>query len=536
MIAVSNGWVNAHKETLLPEMFLEITCEATDPSLQEDATVSTNNEAYFSETAELVNDTDKDQETIASLELGLWGLDGTFSYLDDDIEDPGYVSSSVSLASNSTFSTVPTIEISFPTLRQVLIPGLTITWSEAYGEWATQFRVTSYNGDVQLNQVVVTDNTSITTQVWMDMVDYTRITIEILAWSHPNHRARCTDIFLGIKSVYYKEDLMGFEHTQSADLLSAVLPKNEITFRLRNEDNRWNPDNPTGVEQYLLEQQEIKVRYGMTVDGQTEWIKGGTFWLSEWSTPHNGLEATFVARDAIEFMNQTYTGTFNGTLYEIAVAAFEQADLPALDTGEQRWSVEGAMLEAYSVDLSADPPELTIAEVLQMVAHAGNCVFYQDRDGVVRIEPWNTAYSGFMIDQHVSYSHPEYEFTKPVKSISVGYGDERAVVAVADRGEIQTVDNEFITGRTHALAVGEKAREILESRKVISGDFRADVRLDALDPIIVTSKYATNIVAITDVSYSTTGGAFRGTYTGRVVSLALQTEARYSGEFYVGEI
>lgn len=536
MIAVSNGWVNAHKETLLPEMFLEITCEATDPSLQRDANVSSNNEAYFSETDAVIYDIDKKQETIASLELGLWGLDGTFSYLDDDIGDAGYVSASVSLANNNTFSTTPTIEITFPTLRQVLIPGLTITWSEAYGEWATRFRVTVYNGDIQLNQRTVVDNQSITSTIWMDMVDYTRITIEILEWSHPNHRARCTDVFLGIKSVYYKEDLMGFDHTQSADLLSASLPKNEITFRLRNEDNRWNPDNPTGVEQYLLEQQEVRLRYGMTVDGQTEWIKGGTFWLSEWSTPHNGLEATFVARDAIEFMQETYTGPMTGTLYDIAVAAFEQADLPSLATGEQRWYVTGGMLEAYSVDLSEDPPEMTIAEALQMVAHAGNCVFYQDRDGVVRIEPWNTNYSGFMIDQHVSYSHPEYEFTKPVKSVSVAYGEDRAVVPVADRGEVQTVDNEFITTRPHALAVGERAREILESRKVISGDFRADVRLDALDPIIVTSKYATNIVAITDVSYSTTGGAFRGSYTGRVVSLALQTEDRYSDEFYVGEI
>jgi len=35
---------------------------------------------------------------------------------------------------------------------------------------------------------------------------------------------------------------------------------------------------------------------------------------------------------------------------------------------------------------------------------------------------------------------------------------------------------------------------------------------------------------------STTGGGFKGTYSGRVVSLALQTEKFYSGEIFVGEI
>ena len=61
------------------------------------------------------------------------------------------------------------------------------------------------------------------------------------------------------------------------------------------------------------------------------------------------------------------------------------------------------------------------------------------------------------------------------------------------------------------------------------------MRLDCLDPIIVTSKYASNVIAVTEVRYSTTGGAFRGKYTGRVVSINLEPEIKYSGEFYAGE-
>lgn len=536
MVPVSNGWIAAHQQTLLPETFVEITYAATDPSLQEDAVVTANSETYYSDASGLVNGLDRRGTKLATLEQGVWGLDGTYEYLSGVPRDPGYVSAVVSNADCSFTSTIPTITISFPLVRTEVIPGLTITWSTTYNEWATEFRVTAYNVGAVVAQTTVTDNASLSSILWLAMENFTRITIEVLKWSHPNHRARCSDIFLGVTTVYHKDDLMGFEHSQTVDLLSAALPKNEITFRLRNDDDRWNPDNPTGIERFLLERQELRVRYGMTVDGETEWIKGGTFWLSEWSTPANGLEASFTARDLIEFMGEEYTGPRSGTLYEVAVAAFTQAELPTQDSGDEHYVVH-SVLQNYTTDFSADTAAYTIAQILQMVAHAGNCVFYSDRDGVVRIEPWSTEYSGYMIDQSISYAHPEYSFNKPLKAISVGYGeDQRAVVTVADRGEVQTVDNVLLATREDALRVGEKAREILESRKTLSGEFRADLRLDALDPIIVTSKYASNIIAITDIQYSTTGGAFKGSYTGRVVSLALQTEKLYSGEIYAGEI
>ena len=536
MIAVSSGWVAAHKETLLPESFVEITYAATDPDLQKAATVAATSEEYFSNSSELTDGTDKQSEKYGSLEHGLWGLDGTYSYLTDEVVDPGYVSDVVSGADGSFTDAIPLISINFATVRQEAIPGLTITWSDAYNEWAVDYRVTAYKGSTQIAQTTVKGNTGVTSTVLLGMSEYSRVAIEILKWSHPNHRARCIKVFMGIRTIYTKDDLTGYTHSQSADLLSAVLPKNEISFSLRNEDNRWNLDNPTGVERYLLERQEIKVRYGMRVDGEIEWIKGGTFWLSEWSTPANGLEAMFTARDALEFMGEVYEGIRSGTLYNIAVAAFEQANLPLLDNGDVRYVVSET-LRTITTDFAIDTQEYTVAEILQMVAHAGNCVFYQDRDGVVRVEPWNVSYSGYVIGATNSYAHPEAALSKPLKAIAVNYGEDlKAIVQVADRGEVQTIENPLLNTETDALRVGERAREILESRKTISGEYRADVRLDALDPIIVASKYASNAVAITDISYSMSGGgAFHGNYTGRVVSLVLQTDVLYSGEIYAGE-
>ena len=67
------------------------------------------------------------------------------------------------------------------------------------------------------------------------------------------------EIQFGIEKVYTKDDLLGFEHTQSVDLLSATLPHSSIKFELRNDDGRWNPDNPKGFEKYLMEQLVLNV-------------------------------------------------------------------------------------------------------------------------------------------------------------------------------------------------------------------------------------------------------------------------------------
>ena len=55
------------------------------------------------------------------------------------------------------------------------------------------------------------------------------------------------------------------------------------------------------------------------------------------------------------------------------------------------------------------------------------------------------------------------------------------------------------------------------SGQTISGEHRADPRLCALDEVVVESKYDENVVVITEIKYSTTGGAMKGTYSGRVM-------------------
>ena len=513
MITVSEGWKEAHTQRLLPETFIEISYSVTEPGLQQEADATANMEESYSDTKRITSTLTVDREKYNSLEWNFWGLDGSFSYFDGTPNYPGYVASELA-DDDAIFSALPTMEIRFQNLHSELIPGVTITWTETFSEWAARFRVIAYSGTNIVAEKLVEDNSSPLSQVWLDLEGYDKLVIEVLKWSHPQHRARIARVFLGIRAIYTKNDLLGYTHVQSVDLLSAALPKNEIVFRLRNEDSRWNPENPTGAERYLMERQEVNVKYGMTVNGETEWIDGGHFWLSGWATPANGIEASITARDLLEFMSEKYTGRMEGQLYYIAVDAFRQANLPVAEAGNSRYFIHDSLLE-HGATITGDN---TIAEVLQKVAHMACCVLYQDRNGVIRLEPRSTLLSDYAIRREMSYSHPEFEISKPLKAVEVSYGEgESYLLSVSPSGEVQTVNNDFIQTEADAQRVAEETASVLRGRKTLSGEFRADPRLDALDIVTVESKFATNPVVISEIEYSTTGGGFHGRFTGKVV-------------------
>ena len=535
MIAVSNGWLAAQSETLQPETFVEITSVVTEPGLQEDAVVTSTDEAVFSDTASIVFENRYERTPYRTLEYGQWGLDGSITHFLEDVENQGYVSNTYS-NENGYFAQNPVIRINFSRIHSDLIPGITITWSEAFDEWASDFKVTAYNSDGIVAQATVVGNTDVKSIVWFDLIGYSRIEIEIIKWCLPHHRVRCDYVSLGVERTYTKDDLLGFEYSQLVDLLSAELPSSSVMFRLRNDDNQWNPDSPQNIEKYLLEEQKVRVRYGMDIEGKTEWISGGTFWLSEWNTPANGLEASFTASDIFSFMTDPFNDPFEGNLYDLAELVFGYVKLTTPVRSGLVYHIDESLKEIEVKPIEANSG-YTMAEMLQLVAHAGRCVLYQDREGVIHIEPRSTTYSGYKIDPFVSYTHPEYTIGKPLRAVAVSYGeDQKLQVEVDIRGEVQTIDNPLIATEADARAVAETARDVLTNRKVISGDFRSDLRLDALDNIIVASKYAANVIHVTEVRLSTTGGGFRGTYVGRVGSTTLDTVKRYSGEFYLNEI
>jgi hypothetical protein len=112
-----------------------------------------------------------------------------------------------------------------------------------------------------------------------------------------------------------------------------------------------------------------------------------------------------------------------------------------------------------------------------------------------------------------AYDHPEFTLSKELKSVRVNGG--QGVAAHSETGMIQEVSNPLIVDGTTANAVAAWCADCLKNRKTLSGSFRADPRLDALDKVTVVSKYSSSPVYITNIKYEY-NGAFRATYEGRV--------------------
>lgn len=513
MIDVSNAWKAAHLETLVPVSDIRIEYNVTDPGVQDEAvSTATTTEETYSSVADVVNEESLNEPLYATLEHNSWILNASRSALSETLPTTdGFISSNLSGA-DGEFTEVPTIVITFGQVHTNHVPGISVTWSRTYEEYATRFRITVYNGETVVKSVLVEDNRSVSVNVWEAISGYDKIVLEILEWCKPYRRARLMEVLIGIKQVYTKADLMGFTHEQDADLLSGTLPKNSIVFELDNSDNRWNPDNPVGTEQYLIQRQTLIVRYGLLINGEMEWIRAGTFYMSEWDTPSNGITASFTARDLLEFCTEAYTGPRSGSLLTIAQSALEQSGIDAEDVALSE------TLGDIQTDFSEDDAENTCAEILQMVANAGQCCIWQDRNGVLHIEPLNTELTDYVIGEMKNglsnaYDHPEFALSKELKSVRVNSG--QGIATNSETGAVQEVSNPIITDEATANAVAEWCKECLKGRKTLSGTFRADPRLDVLDKVTVVSKYSRSPVYITSIKYDY-NGAFRGTYEGRV--------------------
>lgn len=427
------------------------------------------------------------------------------------------------------FETPPTLALNFTKSFPELIPGITITWSATYHEWAEAFQVEAYHGE-RLLFFKTMENSGPVSVVAGDISGYDKFVIRILKWCRPYRRARVESIFLGVIKTYGKEVLMSFSASMAVDPLSAALPKSEISFSISNVNGEYNPDNPQGAEKYLMERQEVTVQYGYKLDGETEWIPGGTYYLSKWETPQNGITASFTARDALEFLNDIYTGPAVGTLLSITEACFQQADLPVMQDGSPRWEADSSLGE-IGVPENVDLSKQTIAQVLQYVANAGCCVFYQGRDGKVRIKPLQALLSDYSIDRFNSYENSEISLSKPLKSVNINNG--QLLWTVGRAGETQPLSNPLVS-QQHAPAVAAWVAEYLQNRRTLTGSFRADPRLDPLDLVENENQFAKSTVLVTEVKF-TYNGAFRGSYKGRSVNTA-RAYFYYAGDLYAGEV
>lgn len=588
MIAVSDAWKNAHTQMMLPESFVEITMGVFDETVT--GKVTGTNEADFSNSSAVINNENYDTSTkYAFLEHNLWSLDGSRVVMTDinSYNPPAYVSKD---------DTYGSFSISLTETSTNQIPGLIIKWSDEFDSYATKFTVGhKANGHIYNKSVI--DNNSNVSVIDLPISNYYSVNITVDEWSHPDQRIRIDSILFGHQIVFTKDAIISYSHEQSGSPLGTELSKNAIEFEVDNSDGRWNPLNPSGMSQYLYERQKVKVRYGLDTVSGVEWIPGGTFYLSEWKAPSNGISATFTARDVFEFMlNDTYSRPYidgvtvsDGRVYlskddavytnsdthlvtvlpsGTSVKVYEKSvwypegtgDNPE-DPGVMVYRIDQGWLWADYVQitsttdlfvdmssaLSACVPsdvimiagdeitigvsaptairEMNTSEFVQQCVASYGITAWQNAEGMLLLMSPNTTLSEYVIPANTSYAHPEVELAKPLRRVNMVQhylfsSDTKTIpYEVNSSGEDITVDCAYLwyyDNRTDNLAA--KYINWWKHREVVSGEFRADPRLELFDVVQVETKYGVlSPVMITYIKY-TYNGSFRGTYEGKVIA------------------
>jgi hypothetical protein len=602
MREVSDAWKEAHNRVILPETFVEISLSVMDTTVT--GSVSCDEESAFSKKSKILNQQNITvSKTYAFLEHNLWTLDGSKSILPDDTSysPPGYVS-------DNDGNVVLTVNVTSATTT---IPGFTITWSSEYDTYATEFIVDVKKDGVVVGTATVTNNSSNVSAVDLPVSDYDSVIITVLGWSLPEQRRRIDSILFGQKLVFGKNEIMSYSHEKSGDPLGAELTQNIIEFSVDNSDDRWNILNPTGMGRYLFNRQPLEVRYGLDVDGTVEWIYAGTFYLTEWKAPPDGVVATFVARDFMEFLlNETYSRgylaakTSGSTRVYSTSDAVQSADFPS--DGTEKLTLEsGTVVNVYERSTNpnvfgvfgydgdslvvsqlrvyrikegwVDSSNITItdnmlytdireamrksalktltwsyatglkngtrpiaieetnaAEFIQSCLFSCGYTLWEQSDGRILLHSplanQYTTLSDYTIPLEWSYVHPYVELAKPLKKFGITYrkrfdlGTGTAWYTVNDEGDSLLIDCPFAWDNSALSSMVQKYKDWWGVREIVSGEFRADPRLDLFDVVTVETKYG-NIspIMITYLKY-TYNGSFKATYEGKALNAVATTE------------
>ena len=517
MVEVSDRWKEKFNETLVPESFVEITCGITEPGINKKATIVTSSAAPFSTFHNIALSDNASISRYSTGEPNLTVLDGSCNIVPSS---PPYGTTGFLSAEIFDDSSHSVIRLELPSENKSSVPGVSICWSTVFGEYATDFSVSAYLGTSKLKTVTVNGNKSVRSDVEVELSGFDAVEIEVLKWCLPDRRVRVEQVKIGRYLVFDKTKILSYSHSSARDPISGQLSQESISFSLDNSDRTWDSVNPQGIYKYIYERQPVTVRYGMDVDGKTEWVSGGMFFLSEWSVPANSIEASFQARDAFLYLSSTkYTGRKYGTLYEMCYDALEllEADEITFDISDE--------LKNYSTDITSDESTYHNSDILQLAANAAGMALYQTRDGVIKINRvYGSGASNPVLDIPVlnNYSWPEITFAQNMLNVvtTVGNATYAYPENPSGKGVSQTLSNVMLTKDILAKSRNAltEAYGVLSNRRKASLAYRASPTIDALDMVKIHHQFNYDAVLLaTNVKY-TFNGCFKGTIEGYMMA------------------
>ena len=265
------------------------------------------------------------------------------------------------------------IYISFGDYDALDIKGMTIDFGENY-----PVKLTISNDTASYNYE---NNTSLfVTEDIFDGTSY--IVIKPVQMVNGNGRLRINKIEFGIVNSFGNVECISCTINEFVSSTAETLPSKDVEIILDNQDSYYNVDNEKSAIGYLELGQEVKISFGydVTGNGDIEWLPDMLTYLKSWNA--NDTQVQFICTDLFDNMEGTYyKGVFrpNGiSLYDLAVDVFNDAGYSS-----DQYYIDGYL---KNILVYNPMPAVKHSEALQIIANAGRCALYDDRDGRIHLQ------------------------------------------------------------------------------------------------------------------------------------------------------
>lgn len=443
MYQVSEAYKKDIRKTIRNFSYIKVNFRVVDPDAAESAVYSDTGRESWSGTPDLMDAIDV-QNRYGTLEPGVWLLDGSVATLGGPSKYQGFVSTQFSDESNNLlFDSQIKLTLTFG--DAYMFRGLGVDFDKVQNLYPKSIYIKGYYNEelVFEHSSEVTSSQFVLNQEVPAQPGFVNKLEFIFDSSRlPVHRLRVEEIILGVQKVFTENEIISATWQRTNDLMNTVIPSNNFSYTFYDTDKEYNPDNPEGLWEYLEGRQQVSFSLGYQLDdGSVEWIrcsKNFTDGRPSITKSNTLCEVTFNTVSRLEQLTEQYDeGVYvaeGATLYDLARAVLRWAG--CVSTNGDDDFVLSNTLKNYKC---FNPlPVLEAKQLVQLIANAGMCLLYVDREGVITMSPRPSQVEDFKftLDDILS-SAPDISKYPYLKNLSAKI---RTVSVESESAEIASVE------------------------------------------------------------------------------------------------
>lgn len=208
--------------------------------------------------------------------------------------------------------------------------------------------------------------------------------------------------------------------SESENVLGSIT-SNQFTFSLININNAMNPANAQGTY-YGKFTPGVKVKPYITiqVDGVMTDVPVGTFWTGDWTCPTSGMEVGSTCYDRLYSISKKPQQTIQ-VLQNTSVQAMFAIVFTLAGLSSSEYEIDTSLNVPLSIGWL---PTGTIGDSLKLLAEAGQCYVFVDRNNKIQVRKISVSGSSVATftdnDQIVSIDTP-FDYINTYSKIIVDY-------------------------------------------------------------------------------------------------------------------